>query len=95
MMSRKLNIVRTNIFLKNNTSIFVLAFQIADSPVLSNASTHQSSSFDDITHTPPSTLRNTESLTTEKTDDQQSETQLTINKKFSRPKILAEDVQSK
>jgi len=93
-MSRKLNIVRTNIFLKNNTSIFVLAFQIADSPVLSNASTPQSSSFDDITHTPSSTL-NTESLTTGKTDDQQSKTQLTINKKFSRPKILAEDVQSK
>jgi hypothetical protein len=82
-------------FLKNNTSTFVLAFQIADSPVPSNTPTQESSSSDDITDIPLSTLRSTESLNTDKTDDQQPNTQLIVNKRFSRPKILIEDVQSK
>jgi len=82
-------------FLKNNTSTIVPAFQILDSPVPSNASTQESSSSDDTTRTLPSTLRSTESLNTGKTGDQQSKTQLIASRRFSRPKILIEDVQSK
>jgi hypothetical protein len=95
MMSCKLNTVRTNILLKNNTSNIVLAFQIADSPVASNASIQESSSFDDMTHTPPSLLRSNERFIIDKADDQQSKTQFIINRRFSRPKIAIEDVQSK
>lgn len=81
--------------LKNKTSTFVLAFQIADSPVPSKAPTQESSSSDDTIRTPPSTLRSTESLTTGKTDNQKPTAQLIANRRFSRPKILIEDVQSK
>ncbi len=81
--------------LKNNTSTIVLAFQISDSPVPSNAPTQESSSSDDATRTPPSTLRSTESLNIGKTGDQQQKTELIASRRFSRPKILIEDVQSK
>jgi hypothetical protein len=84
-----------NILLKNNISAFVLTFQITDSPVLSNASTPESSSFDDTARTPPSSLRSNENLIIDKTDNQESKIQSTINRRFSRPKIAIEDVQSK
>jgi hypothetical protein len=85
--------VRTSILLKSNTSTFLRAFQMADSPAPSNASTQESSWLDETTHASP--LRSTELLITSKTDDQKPKTQLTINRRFSRPKILVEDIQSK
>ncbi len=64
-----------------------------DLSVLSNVSKQKSSSFDDINGIPPLTFRSTESLPIAITDEQK--TFLTMSKKYSRPKILIEDVQCK
>ncbi len=55
-----------------------------------NVSTQESSSFDNATDT----ARSIQSLAIGKTDEQQSNTSSTMNKKYSRPKILIEDVES-
>jgi hypothetical protein len=75
---------------KTNISTLILAFQIVDLSVFSNTSKQESNSFDDLIRTPPLIFE-----TTGITDEQQSKTLLTISKRYSRPKILVEDIQCK
>jgi hypothetical protein len=91
MISCKMNTVGANIFPKNN----IPACQIVDSPVLSNTTSQESSSFDDTNRTSPSPLKNKENLIDAKSDGPQTETQSTITRIFSRSKSFTEDLQSK
>ncbi|CAF0796021.1 unnamed protein product [Rotaria sordida] len=66
-----------------------------NSPLLSNASIQESSLFDDTIRTSSSSppLSSKENLINKKVDDQQTKTQLTINRTISLPKIVSEEGQ--
>ncbi|CAF3535060.1 unnamed protein product [Rotaria sordida] len=67
-----------------------------NSPLLSNASIQESSLFDDTIRTSSSSppLSSKENLINKKVDDQQTKTQLTINRTISLPKIVSEEGQT-